>query len=201
MFAKPSPSSSLRATIWYPSFIANFFAPANDERKTTMATKADPVSISFANCKSLTLCTGETKSGKPDGTLPTTEMPRSLKRSHMMQDVVRRNSSLKSQRGFRNLYFLSFFTFIRKTNPVRLSTNVGTCICWNSSLWDMRIFERGLSWQPIISPNWDSMISNALAVMNPLNAGRERKRTRKASRSRPISARIQPTLKDMMAAA
>mmetsp|Transcript_78312 Transcript_78312/g.254368 ORF Transcript_78312/g.254368 Transcript_78312/m.254368 type:complete len:220 (+) Transcript_78312:1070-1729(+) len=188
--------------------MANFFAPAKDDRKTTSATNTAPGMSSLTRCMSA-MVTGAAKLGRPEGMLPTTVMRRASSSrwalNHLQKQAVEmsRINSLKSLSGLRNQIGLKRFAFMRKPSATTLITNVLTfrrsmLLKWWMTMYTMPPLE-AQGGRPSSGASCDRMMSNALAVMKPLSAGRERKRTRKASLHTPMRNMNRPTSNVRMA--
>mmetsp|Transcript_89290 Transcript_89290/g.257553 ORF Transcript_89290/g.257553 Transcript_89290/m.257553 type:complete len:202 (+) Transcript_89290:1077-1682(+) len=192
--------------------MANFLAPANDDRKTTKAMRIAPGNNSLASPISWRPI-GMEKLGNPDGIAPTTviglrPLPSAdpgISPSRSFKEMVHthitdiKNNSLKSAMYFSTLIFFNLLAFIRKVSEMALiTTEAGLKVAKYFAWWSAMCTTPPLdahAGNPIIGEICEKMISNALAVIKPLNAGRERNRTKKASLQAPINDRMIPTSK------
>mmetsp|Transcript_2562 Transcript_2562/g.6516 ORF Transcript_2562/g.6516 Transcript_2562/m.6516 type:complete len:336 (+) Transcript_2562:1125-2132(+) len=195
-FAAPKAMSSFMATIWYPAIIANFFAPANDDRKVTSPTSTAPGSNSCAIARSSLFCSGQAILGSPEGTSPTLSMSASMK-LHTAAVTMSSDNSLKSPRNLRpRCSFTSFFALNRKAMQIKLNATVAPLNSFNScgcpaTIW--RMPPTSDFGNPIMGLICESMMRMAEAVINPLKAGLDRNRTRKERRNAPIKDITRPT--------
>mmetsp|Transcript_49517 Transcript_49517/g.117870 ORF Transcript_49517/g.117870 Transcript_49517/m.117870 type:complete len:222 (+) Transcript_49517:1350-2015(+) len=176
--------------------MANFLAPAKEERKVTSATRIAPGSSSCMRARS---CQpgGSSSLGSPEGTSPTFCTSSSVVCLHAMAVTTSNDNSLKSPRNFkRRCSLASFFALKRNARQTMLSKTVAGEKSLNSHGLSFAICIRppvSAFGRPIIGFICETMMRMADAVMKPLRAGRDKKRTRKASRKAPISAMTKPT--------
>mmetsp|Transcript_107685 Transcript_107685/g.310008 ORF Transcript_107685/g.310008 Transcript_107685/m.310008 type:complete len:210 (-) Transcript_107685:143-772(-) len=107
------------------------------------------------------------------------------------------NNSLKSAIFLRPGICFNLLALARKAKPTALISVVTELKWWNSFRWCTRIPMKppfdAHGGSPIMLASCEKMISSELAVMKPLKAGLDKKRTRKASLQTPITTKMTPT--------
>mmetsp|Transcript_59413 Transcript_59413/g.181253 ORF Transcript_59413/g.181253 Transcript_59413/m.181253 type:complete len:272 (-) Transcript_59413:183-998(-) len=181
--------------------------------KTTSATMIAPGRTSLANLRSSReRVSGIEKPGSPEGigpmtligcnhSYPSEPATCALKYLAKTQVAAIKSNSLKSLTNFKALTFFSLLAFMRNAKQRTLSTVVAWFRYHKYPTWSRTTLTMPPLTQagrPNIGTTWDNMIKYALAVMKPLSAGRDRKRTRNASLQTPMRKMKRPTSSVMM---